>query len=371
MSSLLLPGESSESEKIHIHLDQRPIPMPTLLAIWLFCVAFSAAAAVLHVGAHEQIKTIAEAARLAKDGDVVLIASGNYVGDVAVWTQRHLTIQGLNPRPVLHAAGQSAEGKAIWVIRNGDFNISNIEFRGARVADGNGAGIRFEQGKLHLTNCVFVDNQMGILTGNQPDTELAIERSLFAQAPRQKSPLPHLLYAGRIARLSVVGSRFHDGYFGHLLKSRARTSDIRYNWLVDGDSGSASYEADFPNGGAVTLVGNVLGQSKTTENHTLLAYGAEGGVWPQNRLQLVHNTFYNAAVLPARFLHVFADKLPRPPTLMTSNNLLVGAGVFTMNLPGDHQENHFAPASRLGNLAPMDFTLRPDTWLRESGKLDQ
>jgi len=84
--------------------------------------------------------------------------------------------------------------------------------------------------------------------------------------------LPHLLYAGRIARLSVEGSRFHDGYFGHFLKSRARASDIRYNWLVDGEGGSASYEADFPNGGNVTLVGNVLGQSKTTENLTMLAY---------------------------------------------------------------------------------------------------
>ena len=39
---------------------------------------------------HEPIKTVAEAARLAKDDDLVLIAPGNYVGDVAVWTQSPL-----------------------------------------------------------------------------------------------------------------------------------------------------------------------------------------------------------------------------------------------------------------------------------------
>ncbi len=54
---------------------------------------------------------------------------------------------------MLIADGKSAEGKAIWVIRNGDFHIENIEFRGARASDRNGAGIRFERGKLCLRNC--------------------------------------------------------------------------------------------------------------------------------------------------------------------------------------------------------------------------
>ena len=35
---------------------------------------------------------------------------------------------------------KSAEGKAIWVFVNGQFKVDNIAFRGARVADGNGAG---------------------------------------------------------------------------------------------------------------------------------------------------------------------------------------------------------------------------------------
>jgi hypothetical protein len=48
---------------------------------------------------------------------------------------------------VLLAAGHSAEDKAILVVRNGEVRIENIEFRGTRVPDGNGAGIRFERGR--------------------------------------------------------------------------------------------------------------------------------------------------------------------------------------------------------------------------------
>jgi hypothetical protein len=48
---------------------------------------------------------------------------------------------------VLHADGLHAEGKALVVVRGGRRpRVENIEFRGARVPHGNGAGIRFERG---------------------------------------------------------------------------------------------------------------------------------------------------------------------------------------------------------------------------------
>lgn len=321
-------------------------------------------ARVIHVGPGERIKTIAEAARLAQDDDVVEIAAGEYLGDVALWLQKRLTIRGVGQRPVLNALGKSAEDKAIWVIRNGDFRVSNIEFRGARVPDGNGAGIRFEKGKLSVAQCAFFDNQNGILTANFSDAELTIENSIFAQAPKQKKPLAHLLYVGRINLLRVVGSRFHGGYFGHLLKSRARVSDVRYNLLVDGQGGSASYEAEFPNGGDVTLVGNVVGQSSSTENPTLVAYGAEGSIWPENKLKIVHNTFYSEGFRLAWFLHVFSDKFAEQPEIMTRNNLLAGIGFFSINVAGQHHGNFFVPTTVFGDPTIMDFTVTADSWLR-------
>ncbi|MDT3670701.1 MAG: hypothetical protein ROZ37_10240 [Aromatoleum sp.] len=332
----------------------------------LLCVNATAGAATLRVGPFEQFTQIADAAKRAKDGDTVEILPGEYRGDVAVWNQKQLTIRGVGERPVLIAEGASAEGKAIWVIRNGDFRIQNVEFRGARVPDGNGAGIRLERGRLHVSGSAFVDNQNGILTGNDSDTELRIDDSLFAEAPRN-APLPHLLYAGRIARLEVSGSRFHRGYEGHLIKSRARYNDIRYNLIHDGPGGEASYEIDFPNGGVAFVVGNVIGQSAATQNPVVVAYGAEGRVWPDSGLYLSHNTLLNERMTGAWFLRVWKDKLPAGTEIKAVNNLTVGLGVFTLAAPGEFSGNVPAIAAFLGGPDILDFTLGPNSILRRLG----
>ncbi len=83
----------------------------------------------------------------------------------------------------LFADGRSAEGKAIWVIPWGDFDIANIGFMGACAHDGNGAGIRFEGGRLRLRDCLFWDNETGLLTSvhtSAAEAALEIERSEFA-----------------------------------------------------------------------------------------------------------------------------------------------------------------------------------------------
>src|SRR5690606_23031843 len=123
-------------------------------------------------------------------------------GDVAVWRQRRLTLRATGGRAVLVADGRSAEGKAIWVIRNGHVEVEGFDFVGARVPDGNGAGIRFERGRLVLRNTRFIDNQMGVLTGNDRDSELFVERSEF-QGPSDGDRWYHNLYVGTIARLEV------------------------------------------------------------------------------------------------------------------------------------------------------------------------
>lgn len=301
------------------------LPCTLLLAV----LVSSAHAATLRVGPDEQITRIADAARLAKDGDTVEILSGEYRGDVAVWQQKTLTIRGIGQRPVLVADGKSAEGKAIWVIRDGDIRIENIEFRGSRVPAGNGAGIRFERGKLTIRNCAFIDNQMGILTSNDPDSQLVIENSRFADAPRQMHSLPHLLYVGSIAKFTITGSRFENGYRGHLVKSRARQSTIRDNHIVDGLEGEASYEIDLPNGGIARITGNTVGQSAKTQNPVLISYGAEGNVWPENSLTLEGNTLISDLLPAGWFLRVHEDKFPNPVRLDIGNNETKGIGILS------------------------------------------
>jgi hypothetical protein len=272
------------------------------------------------------ITKISEAARLARPGDLVEIEAGDYYGDVAVWGQSKLTIRGIGGAARLIANGRSAEGKAIWVIRHGDFDIANIDFIGATVEDGNGAGIRFEGGHLRLRNCLFWGNQMGLLTGNfetAPDATIAIEGSEFAYS-HVDGRWGHNLYVGTIASLTVRGSYFHHAGVGHLLKSRARVSEILYNRLTDETGGRASYEMDFPNGGAVRLVGNVVQQQIASENSILISYGTEGYKSPLNVLYMANNTLVNDHPYGGTFLRV----APGADRVVAANNLRVGPGSY-------------------------------------------
>jgi hypothetical protein len=322
------PADGSAAGKDAVLLLDKKVPSST-----------AANGRTIVVGPQEALKSITEAARMARDGDTIEILPGEYRQQAVVWTQGRLTIRGVGKRPLLLADGASAEGKALWVVRNAEMLIENIEFRGARVPNGNGAGIRFERGHLKILRCAFFDNEMGILTGNFADTVLEVEDSEFGEAPQHASgALHHLLYAGGIGRLSVHGSRFQQGFRGHLLKSRARESAILYNLIVDGPGGSASYELEFPNGGLAWVIGNVIGQSAASDNPDLISYAAEGQRWPDNALYLAHNTLIDDRP-DGRFLHVWTERMPAGTEVWAINNLLVGRGAFAPQAPGRHEGN--------------------------------
>ncbi|MDR2788619.1 MAG: hypothetical protein LBD06_09755 [Candidatus Accumulibacter sp.] len=324
--------------------------------------------ATLKVGPGERVRTIGEAAEIARDGDVVEILPGDYRGQPAVWTQNELTIRGGGERPVLFADGRNVEGKALWIVRGGAIHIENLEFRGARVPDGNGAGIRFERGRLSIHRCAFVDNEMGLLTGNSPELSLEISDSEFSDAPRHDGALHHLLYVGAIDRFVLTGSRFSNGYRGHLVKSRARENHVRYNLLADGPEGRASYELEFPNGGLAHVVGNVIAQSAATDNPILVAYGAEGRRWPDNALYFAHDTLIDARRQGGTLLKLWADEFPDGMEVWILNNLIVGAGESGLHPPprGRFEGNRSAPESALIEFAGLPVRLKPDDPLRGS-----
>jgi hypothetical protein len=266
------------------------------------------------------------------------------------------------------AGGRVAEGKAIWVVRNGQVSIENIRFEGAKAPDGNGAGLRFEKGSLAVRRCVFVDNENGILVSNDPDAVLVVEDSQFSDSPRGHGTLNHLLYVGAIRRAEITGSRFHNAYRGHLVKSRAQETVVAYNLLQDGPQGNASYQIDLPNGGDATVIGNVIAKGPHRDNPVAVSYGAEGKRWPRNRLVLAHNTFVNEGWAPAWFLRVHADRLGGAPEVHALNNLLVGAGLLGLNNPGRFDDNWPATAAMLNAPELLDYALPPDSLLR--GRVD-
>ena len=287
----------------------------------------AATAATITVGPGADAARFSDAVRLAHDGDTIEVMPGHYVGDVAVLTQQRLHVRGVGARPVFQAAGRHAEGKAIWVVRGGDVTIENIEFRGARVPDQNGAGIRHEKGRLQVVDCSFVDNEMGLLTSNDGDAELTVRNSRFEMAPKRPgNGLTHLLYVGRIRRVEITGSRFSQGWRGHLIKSRARESRIVGNHIVDGPLGEASYEIDLPNGGLALVADNRIGQSAATGNQTMLSFGAEGEAWPESRLEVRNNEFRNEAEASDALVRLWWDRLPAATQVHGQGNRLIGPG---------------------------------------------
>jgi hypothetical protein len=211
------------------------------------------------------------------------------------------------------------------------------------VPEGNGAGIRFEKGRLRVLRCAFFDNEMGLLTSNVGDAELQVEASEFGQAPTHPGSLHHLLYVGRIARVTVTGSRFEQGHIGHLVKSRARESVITGNRIVDGAQGRASYEIDLPNGGVARIAGNTIGQSELTDNSAMVSYGAEGAAWPASALTIEDNTFVNDRPGEAWFVRVWRDRLPPEATVVVRRNRLVGQGRLELGAGAVDEDNRAVP----------------------------
>ena len=272
---------------------------------------------------------VADAARVAKSGDVVEVDPGDYAGDVATWGQSNLVIRAVGGRARITQEKASAEGKAIWVIKGDEVVVENFEFAGARVANRNGAGIRHEGGKLTVRNCLFEKNQMGLLAWNHERAEVHIERSEFrdnAAAPthRNGDPIGHQIYVGTIARFTLRDSYVHRGAYGHLVKSRARESRIVNNRLTDEGEGRSSYELEFPNGGIAFVLGNIIEQGPRTENADMVAFGAEGPRWPVNELYLINNTLDDRLPAGGRFLHVW----PGAGRVEVMNNLMLGRGRF-------------------------------------------
>ncbi|MEI8572276.1 right-handed parallel beta-helix repeat-containing protein [Methylomonas sp. LW13] len=327
-----------------------------LISVVSWLLAFPAHGTNWQVGPQRALKLPSAAARLAKDGDVVSIDAGLYQGDVASWPQQRLTIRGMAGGAHLEALGNSAEGKAIWVLKGNDTVVENIELSGASAPALNGAGIRFEGTHLTLRNCHFHHNQMGILTGVNPDSDILIENSEFndntVDYPRY-GKLGHNIYIGNIRRFTLQNSYIHDASTGHNVKSRARENYILYNRITDERNGS-SYLVDLPDGGAGYLIGNLFHQSANTENAAMLAFAAEHNqTQPNQQLYLVNNTFVNDYP-GGSFLHNHSIA-----TAMLINNLLIGEATAMI---GPNQENHDlkAKAKVLLDPASYDYRLKPN-----------
>jgi len=245
--------------------------------------------ATLTVGNGQQFQHIADAVAASHDGDVVAVQAGKYLNDFATIYHK-ITLQGVGGMVKMVATVPPPNGKAILTTDN-DVTVDHFEFSGAKAADRNGAGIRYETGNLTITNSYFHDNENGLLSAADPNGTITIKNSEFGHNGNGNG-LTHNIYVGIIKQLTIQDSYFHDAVVGHEIKSRALNTTITGS-RIQNNAGNASYEIDLPQGGNALIQGNVIQQGPGTSNPVIIAFGEEANLNPNSSLIVRGNTIVN------------------------------------------------------------------------------
>ncbi len=251
---------------------------------------------ILTVGAGGQFTTIAAAVAAARDGDTVQVQAGTYVNDF-VTVNAKITIAAVGGMAHLLATVPPPNGKGI-IVTNTDVTLDHLEISGAKVADGNGAGVRYQGGALLMTDCYVHDNQDGLLANPVAGGRITIRDSEFAHNGAGDG-YTHNIYVGRIASLTIEDCYIHDAVVGHEIKSRADATIITGSRIVDGPTGTASYSIDLPNGGKALVAGNLIEQGPRSQNPAIVHFGGEGFDYPGSSLELAGNIVVNDLASPS------------------------------------------------------------------------
>lgn len=317
----------------------------TNLIVAALVLPVAANAAILEVGSGKAYSTISSAAAAAKDGDTIHIFPGTYTRG-AVFTANNLTIMaapGSKKNSVIVKTGV-VNGKGLFNIKGDDAIVDGIKFQSARVADGNGAGIRAEGKNLTVRNSTFYANEMGILitpfsAADEGGTYRVIGSSFSSTKSLAAGHIGHSIYAtDGVASLIVESSTFRAGKVGHYIKSRAENTEVRGN-RIDDTSGTASYLIEVPQGGGATIVGNTLIKGSMASNCCVaISYGAEmykGGSYVNapGIVTIADNSFTNLKSSTVRF--VDNRSTPPNPVALLGNTLIATKGsIVPLSGPG-------------------------------------
>ena len=272
------------------------LALPMLLLALAQCAlpitAGPAVARTLEVGKTREFKMPSEAIRAAKDGDRVVIDPGEYF-DCAVVSANNLTIEGAKPDASAVMTDKVCQGKALLVTAGRDITLRNLTLQRARVPDNNGAGVRAEGTNLTVERVKFINNQNGILAAGNAESTITIRDSDFLRNG-YCSPCAHGVYVNQLKLLRIERSRFADTRRAHHIKSRAARTEVIATETRDGDSGTASYHIEIPNGGSVVVRDSTMQKGPQAENRSaMIVIGAEGVSQPTREITIENNTAIN------------------------------------------------------------------------------
>ena len=227
-------------------------------------------------GSGQSFYRLDDAVKAIGDGSgTIVVAPGRYP-DCAAFAGTSLTIRAATPSSAIFDGG-ACEGKATLVFRGASATVDGLVFRNIRVADKNGAGIRLERGNLNVVRSTFQDSEQGILTADDANGSVAIDRSTFSGLGGcPNGQCSHSIYIGRIASLAVTNSRFDRGTGGHYAKSRAARVNITDSSFDDSRGTFTNYTIDLPDGATGTIARNIILVGPNKENRSaIIAVAAE------------------------------------------------------------------------------------------------
>lgn len=220
----------------------------------------------------------------------IAIAPGTY-RQCAVQTAGSVSYLAAEPGSVTFDS-VTCEGKAALVLRGREATISGLVFRRMAVPDFNGAGIRLEQGNLTVAQSWFTDSQQGILSADDPDGRIIIDKSTFSGLGTCQGGggCAHSLYIGDYGQLRVTRSRFEKGNGGHYVKARAARVDVASSSFDDSAGRETNYMIDLPAGAIGQITNNWFVQGKSKENYSaFIAIGAESKLHDSDGLKISGN----------------------------------------------------------------------------------
>jgi hypothetical protein len=226
----------------------------------------------------------------------IRIAEGTW-RDCGVQLAGNVTYTAATPgKTVLQS--QLCESKAALVLRGRSARVEGLIFSNYATEDGNGAGIRLEQGHLTVSQSWFRNSEEGILAGNDAKGQIIIDRSTFTHLGRCDRGLAcaHSIYIGFYDKVTITNSRFEAGNGGHYIKTRSAKVDIRDNVIDDTAGRASNYLIDLPAGATGRISGNWMVQGAHKENgSTIIAVAAESRDHPSDGLVIEGNSLRLAA----------------------------------------------------------------------------
>ena len=254
------------------------------------------------------------------------------------------------PSSNLQPGGTDMRGKGFFVSGDGDSVFKNLEISGCHDAYGDGThgveAIRKDgavAGNITVTNCYIHDNDNNLLSAFGHGSML-VQYCLLENGGTShvSSGACHNAYIGEMTRVVFRNNISRRASLGHLLKSRAQTSEVYNNRFYDGLTGSASACIEIPYAGQVTIYSNVIEKGTMAFGPDAIRYGAEGMPWQTNTLDVHSNTIsvltlagshYGAPSAVGFFYGVNTKNVPATVSV-ANNSIYLSAGIQKFNLYG-------------------------------------